>query len=320
MQRPANALVAGYSYLHSSMTKRHYVRGFPVAVSAELTNQCNLKCPECPTGSGTLRRPKGFMDISLFEKIISELGPYLYNINLHFQGEPMLHPDFFSFLEKCMDLNSVVSTNGHFITEENAGKIAMSGLRKLIISLDGMDSETYSLYRKNGDFVKIIEGIRDISAAKKRYSSGIRIVIQFLVSRHNENQIDKARAFARETGCELSLKSMQVIHEGSTGYWMPSDKRFRRYEKEDNGYALRNSLPDRCARAWLNPVVTWEGNVLPCCFDKDAGHIMGNLNEESFSEIWDGPRFRLFRKSILAGRYMNEICRNCTSGLRGVIT
>jgi radical SAM protein with 4Fe4S-binding SPASM domain len=66
---------------------------------------------------------------------------------------------------------------------------------------------------------------------------------------------------------------------------------------------------------WFNPVITWDGKVIPCCFDKDADHILGNINEDSFRKIWTGQRYTIFRKGILNGRKMTEICRNCTSGL-----
>ena len=79
------------------------------------------------------------MDIGLFKKVMNELAPYLYNVNLYFQGEPMLHPRFFSFLGNWKNSQTVVSTNGHFLSIENSEKIVRSGLNKLIISLDGMD-------------------------------------------------------------------------------------------------------------------------------------------------------------------------------------
>ena len=114
------------------------------------------------------------------------------------------------------------------------------------------------------------------------------------------------------------LKSMQIINTGNFKTWLPSDHRLSRYEKKSGEYSIKNPLPNRCARLWFNPVITWDGNVIPCCFDKNAGHIMGDLNEDTFRDIWNGPKYRIFRKSILSGRYMTEICRNCTSGLRGV--
>jgi radical SAM protein with 4Fe4S-binding SPASM domain len=99
---------------------------------------------------------------------------------------------------------------------------------------------------------------------------------------------------------------------------MPSESRFRRYKFKEGEYRIKSSLPDRCTRIWFTPVITWDGKVVPCCFDKDTEYIMGDLNQDSFAEIWNGPKYRIFRKSILSGRHMIEMCRNCTSGLRGV--
>jgi radical SAM protein with 4Fe4S-binding SPASM domain len=263
-------------------------------------------------------RNKGFMDIDLFKKIMQELGPYLYNVNLYFQGEPMLHPLFFSFLSDSQKRNTVVSTNGHFLSEESSVRIVRSGLSKLIISLDGLDQETYSQYRVNGDMKKVIDGVRNISAAKKKYGSSMKIELQFLVNKFNEHQVPAVRTLAKSIDARLRLKSMQIIDKADIGSWMPSEQRFRRYRHRNGAYELKSSMPDRCARLWFNPVITWDGKVVPCCFDKDAEYIMGDLNQGSFREIWDGPKYRIFRRSILSGRHMIDMCRNCTSGLRGV--
>lgn len=314
-----NALGAGYSYLQSSFSGNILQGGMPVALSIELTNCCNLKCPECNSGSGKMTREKGFMDAELFDKVIGELKPYLFNLNLYFQGEPMLHPQFFSFLEKAGKLRTLVSTNGHYLSRENASRIVSSGLHELVVSLDGMNQETYSAYRVNGDIEKVFEGIRNVAEAKRKGSSKIRLVIQFLVNRNNEHQLPEIKKYARKMNASLKLKSMQIIDNFSYLSWLPAIKKFRRYEIRDNEFVLRNRLPDRCSRLWFNPVITWDGKVLPCCFDKDAYHIMGDLNEESFRDIWNGPKYRSFRKSLLSGRYMIEICKNCTSGMTGVI-
>jgi radical SAM protein with 4Fe4S-binding SPASM domain len=315
-----NALSAGYSFLISSLTGRSIVSVMPVSVSAELTNYCNLNCPECSSGSGVMTRDRGYMDIDLFSKVISEISPYMLNINLYYQGESMLHPKFFTFLKKCTDINTTVSTNGHFLSEENAEMLVKSGLKKIIVSLDGFDQDTYTAYRKNGNIDKVLEGIQNISEAKKKNSSPIRLVIQFLVNRNNEHQIKDIRHYAHQMGASLKLKSMQVINKEKIGSWLPALRKYRRYEQDGNEYRIRNRFPDMCARLWLSPVISWDGKVLPCCFDKDAEHIMGDLNEDSFRDIWNGPRYRIFRKSILSDRKQIEICRNCTSGQRFIKT
>lgn len=316
--KPVNLFVSGYSYLKGSVTGKTQINGMPVSISTELTNNCNLNCPHCTSGSGIMLRKRGFMDIDLFKKIMKELNPYLYNVNLYFQGEPMLHPLFFSFVDNCLKTNAVVSTNGHYLTKDNSEKIVRSGLNKLIISLDGIDQKTYSVYRVNGSVKCVIEGLGNVANAKRRYNSSLKIEIQFLVNSFNEHQIPEISLLAKTLHASLNLKSMQVTDKADIHSWLPSDRRFRRYKIMDGEYSIKNSFPDRCARLWFNPVITWDGKVVPCCFDKNAEYVMGDLNQESFREIWDGPKYRVFRKSILTGRHKIEMCRNCTSGLRGV--
>lgn len=314
----ANFLLSVYSYLRSSFSGSPKVVGMPVFIGVELTNNCNLNCPECSSGSGQMQRERGFMDIGLFNKILNELGPYIFNINLYFQGEPMLHPSFFSFLEKARNIHTIVSTNGHFLSVENAEKIVKSGLNQLTISLDGLDQESYSAYRVGGCVDTVIKGIENISDAKEKFDSSLKVVIQLLVNRLNEPQIAQIKAFAKKRKVSLKLKSMQIINKDDFEQWLPLNERFRRYKLINKEFVLKNPLPDRCARLWLNPVVTWDGKVIPCCFDKDAEYVMGDLNSDLFRDIWDGPRYRIFRKNILSGRHTIDICRNCTSGLRGV--
>jgi radical SAM protein with 4Fe4S-binding SPASM domain len=316
--KTANALGSGSSFLLSSLIGRPLIYGMPVTISFELTNHCNLKCPECASGSGHMKRERGLMDIGLYEKVITELRPYLFNINLYFQGEPMMHPGFFSFTSFSENLKTVVSTNGHFLNSENSEKLAVSGVNKLIVSLDGMDQKVYSEYRRNGDLGKVINGIRSVAEARDRHHSTMKLELQFLVNRYNEHQLAEAERFAREMKADLKLKSMLVIDSQYAGTWMPSDKKFARYKNADGHYSIKNSLPSRCLRLWLNPVITWDGKVIPCCFDKDAEFVMGDLNKESFRSIWNGRQYSEFRKKILTGRNKIDICRNCTSGMKGI--
>jgi len=316
--KQANFFKAGFSYLGSSLGGYIKTDYMPLSIGTELTNYCNLHCPECSSGSDLMTRTRGFMNIELFDKVLLELSPYLYNINLYFQGEPMFHPLFFSFVENSRGINTIISTNGHFLSVGNSEKIVKSGLSKLIVSLDGLDQNTYSAYRRNGCVNTVLEGIKNVAEAKEKYSSLLKIEIQFIVSKLNEGQIPQVRKLARKFKSSLSLKSMQINAKEDIASWIPIKERFRRYKLKNGGYVIKNSLPDRCARLWLSPVITWDGKVLPCCFDKNAEYVMGDLNQDSFREIWNGPKYRIFRKSILTGRHMIEICRNCTSGLRGV--
>jgi radical SAM protein with 4Fe4S-binding SPASM domain len=321
IQNKINVAGAGFAFALSSLLRKPFVSRMPVSAGIELTNLCNLKCPECSSGSGLMKREKGFMKEELYEKIVSEAGKYLFNINLYFQGEPMMHPAFFRFIELSGKTGITVATNGHFLSKENCSKLVRSGISKLIVSLDGMDSDTYTIYRVNGDFEKVVNGIKNVSEEIIKTGSSLELEIQFLVNRYNESQIPGVRKFAKQVHSSLKLKSMQVINPARTEAWMPADEKFRRYSKKTGGAFIRkNSLNNHCFRLWMNPVITWDGKVIPCCFDKDADYIMGDLNESSFMEIWHGEKFKTFRNSVLNDRKNMEICRNCTTGLKGVST
>ena len=75
--------------------------------------------------------------------------------------------------------------------------MSRSGLNKLIISLDGIDQETYSAYRINGSVNSVIDGLKNITHARKKHNSSLKIEIQFLVNRFNEHQIPQIRQLAK---------------------------------------------------------------------------------------------------------------------------
>lgn len=316
LTKTGNIVNAGFSFSISSLTGKVTGRWMPVNLGVELTSYCNLRCPECHSGSGMITRPKGNMKTGLYERILKELGPYLVNINLYFQGEPMMHPEFTDFIRMSAGYNTTVSTNGHFLDRDISSFLAASGLGKIIISLDGMDPDTYGYYRHGGNFAKVMEGIGILLEAVKRNRSRLKIELQFLVNRANEKQIDDARSFARKTGAELRLKSMQVMNAEDYEKWLPENSLYSRYNLENGRAVIKNSLKNRCFRLWIHPVITWDGKVVPCCFDKDADYVMGDLEVSSFRDIWFGEKYMNFRKRILSDRRRTDICRNCTSGLK----
>jgi radical SAM protein with 4Fe4S-binding SPASM domain len=62
-------------------------------------------------------------------------------------------------------------------------------------------------------------------------------------------------------------------------------------------------------------VITWDGIVSPCCFDKDAKYKFGNIFVEKFKDIWTNNKYTNFRKAIIKNRKGIDICTNCTEGL-----
>lgn len=67
---------------------------------------------------------------------------------------------------------------------------------------------------------------------------------------------------------------------------------------------------------WRGSVITWDGLVVPCCFDKDATHRFGDVSTQHFKEVWKGERYNSFRQAILKSRKEIDICTNCTEGTK----
>ncbi len=311
-------------YLISRTTRRVYHWGHPVSLSIEPTNWCNLSCPECPSGMNQLTRDNGIMDNEFYQELVDHLSPALYYLNLYFQGEPYIHPQFAEMVRyaKSKKIYVSTSTNGHFLTPENARATIRSGLDKLIISLDGTDAESYEQYRVGGNFNKVIEGIKEIVSQKKECGSKKpAIILQFLVMKSNQHQVKQIIQLGKDLGVDrVKLKTAQFYQFKEGNPLMPDDPRFSRYKQiksdpeEHPRYEIRNRLPNHCFRMWGSGVVTWDGAVVPCCFDKDASHKMGNLNEMAFEKIWKNEAYLDFRKKILASRKSIDICTNCTEG------
>jgi len=316
----ANAITIAVSYLVSIGFKRVFVWGKPLSLTIEPTNFCNLHCPECPTGNNTTKRDKGYMSLLAYKKIIDQLSPWLLYHMIYFQGEPFMHPDIFSMIHYAHSKNiyTCTSTNGHFFTNKNAQKVIDSGLDKIIISVDGVTQETYEKYRKGGQLDKVITGIKTLADLKKKHQSHTpQIIIQFLVFRFNEHQIEDIKKLGKSIGADkVELKSAQIDAVKDKAYLLPHHKKYSRYKYERNHITIKNKLKNRCFRIWSTLVITWDGNVIPCCFDKNADYTLGNMHQKNILHLWHSTEFKNCRHQIINHRKSIKMCNNCTSGLR----
>ncbi|CAN5921570.1 hypothetical protein BH24BAC1_BH24BAC1_18160 [soil metagenome] len=318
-RRALNALQVTGSYLLSRLTGRSRHWGGPISVSMEPTTSCNLRCPECPSGLRSFTRPTGMLEEGLYQDVIDQLYQRLVYLIFYFQGEPYLHPRFLDMVRYASGkgIYTATSTNAHFLTDENARLTVASGLDRIIISIDGTTQETYAAYRVGGQLEKVLQGTRNLIKWKKQMRSRTPFVVfQFLVVRPNEHQIAEVKELARELGVDdVWLKTAQIYDYGQGSPLIPTIDYYSRYQPNGDGtWSLKNKLLNHCWKMWHSCVITWDGQVVPCCFDKDAGHPMGNLQTERFRALWRGKPYRQFREALLRSRTEIGMCRNCTEG------
>ena len=314
------AKVLGSFYL-SRLLRKPLQWGYPVSVSFEPTTSCNLRCPECPSGLRAFTRPTGMLENDFFRKTIDEIHKELLYLIFYFQGEPYLNPAFLEMVKYAHDkkIYTATSTNAHYLNDEVAKKTVESGLDRLIISIDGTTQDVYQQYRVGGNLEKVLEGTRNIIKWKRMLKSKTPFVFfQFLVVKPNEHQVESIKKLAKETGVdEVRFKTAQVYeYETDPNQLIPSIDKFSRYKKNEDGtYIAKNKLANRCWKLHHANVITWDGLVVPCCFDKDATHQLGNLKNQSFKEIWHNDNYKQFRHELTKSRKNIDICANCSEGV-----
>lgn len=307
------------SYYLTRIFQKPIQWGLPVTISLEPTTACNLRCPECPSGLRAFTRETGNLREDFFRKTVDELHRELLWLIFYFQGEPYINPKFLDMVRyaRSKGLYTITSTNGHFLNDENARKTIESGLDRLIISIDGLTQESYEQYRIGGKLDNVIQGARNVVKWKKQLKSRTpHIIFQFLVVRHNEHEIEGVYQLAKEIGVdEVKLKTAQVYDYENGNPLIPTQEKYARYQQRRDGrWELKRTPGNSCWKLWHSCVITWDGLVVPCCFDKDALHRLGDLKKARFREVWHNEAYRQFRIKLLQGREQIDICSNCSEG------
>ena len=259
------------------------------------------------------------LEDGFFRKMIDELHKDTLYLTFYFQGEPYLNPSFLDMVKYASSkgIYTATSTNAHYLDDAKARKTVESGLSRLIISIDGATQETYQSYRVGGKLDKVLEGAKNIVKWKKELRSKTpHVIFQFLVVKPNEHQIEDVKKLAQEIGAdEVKLKTAQVYEYENGNELIPADEKYSRYRKQADGtYGIKNSMDNHCWKLWSSCVITWDGLVVPCCFDKDASHRMGDLKKTSFAQVWKNGAYNNFRSAVLRSRSEIDICKNCTEG------
>ena len=306
---------------------RPIVWGRPFMMMVEPTNICNLRCPLCPSGNGQMTRARGTMELEAFQRLIDDVGGHLLLLMLWNQGEPFINKQFTEMVRYAHGrrIPTMTSTNGHFIrTIEEARAVVEAGLDEMIISFDGVDQETYARYRVGGRIERVFEGTRLMARAKEELGSSTPLLnLQFIVFRHNEDDLATAERLALELGADKFLvKTAQIYDVAEADLFLPETEEFRRYEDVGSGDLKVKGQPARgCKVLWYSSMVNWNGDVAPCCFDKDVDFGMGAAaNGLPFDDIWKGRAYMDFRGRLLRDRTGIDMCRNCSEGYKGMFS
>lgn len=302
-------------------SRQERLAGYPYWMVLDPSSICNLSCPFCPTGQKRNSRSKAVMSFDNFKKIIDEIGLYLIHIDFCNWGEPLLNRDIFKMIEyaKQFKIDTKIDTNLNQLGEQEAEDLILSGLDRLIVSIDGATAQTYSKYRVGGDFDKVIVNLKLLLEKRSQLRrSSPHISWQFLVFRHNEHEIDTVKRLGEDLGVDhVGISKAFIGHKD----WIPLNPAFSNYDQEkaagpENEFTsdFFNQPQERfCSWPWEAIVINANGSVSPCCSVEDEKDDFGNIFKTPFKEIWNNDKYTKARGFIkgAAGIEDNNICLGC---------
>ena len=283
--------------------RRDRVVGMPYRYNIDPTNVCNLRCPLCPTGLGTLQRDGGKMDFEDYKKIVDQIAPYACILELYNWGEPFLHPQIFDMIRYASERNIFVrlSSNLNHFDRAMAEKTVASGLDALIVSVDGATEATYQKYRRRGQLSKVVRNIELLMEARRQAESRLPYVtLRMLVNRHNEHEIEDVRRMATELGVDVFTTGALFVNTADreqAGEWLPQDECLSYYDYSAG--ELQNVW--HCADLWEAMVINWDGGLPPCCWVQNAENDFDDALARPLKDIWNDAAYVSSRRVFSLG-------------------
>jgi radical SAM protein with 4Fe4S-binding SPASM domain len=288
----------------------------PVHITIEPTNACNLECPVCETGNGSMARPTGLMKQDRFEALIDQLAPHMSVLMFYFMGEPFLNKRAYEMIRYARQKGIYVETcsNGDFV---DADGVIYSDVNDISFQIGGMTQETHEIYRVKGNLARVqLNLMALVEARKKNSQSNVKINVGFVVMKHNEHEVPAFLKWAEEIGVDQANvidPCVRTVSEGKD--LLPEDRRYWFYDEEafERGILKPKHLPNNeCTWIWNSVSINWDGSVVPCCRDPNGKHVFGNVFEKPLREIWNGRSMRDFRKKIVSDQRGIDICELCS--------
>ena len=324
--RVSNALRC---YVNYALSRLGLVRitHLPLFVSVEPAAVCQLRCPACPVGRRSLQPSavsrQSFMSLDVWHRVLSEIRDTTLVVQFYFQGEPLLNKDLPQMIKEAHEagLYTIVSTNAQAMTEQMAENLVTAGLDRIIVSMDGLSEASYNAYRIGGSLEKTKEALGFLRKAKEKfqisYPKGtiisnfkFQIELQCLRLKTNEHEWAQFKRQYKTLGADRLVFKTAQLYDYTHGHpLMPSDKRYSRYVLGKDGVYHRKKVGKGCFRVWSGAVITTNGDVLPCCYDKAHAHAYGNIMVSSLKDLFGNEKATAFRKAAL--NEQPQICQEC---------
>ena len=294
-------------YKSLNYDRNGYLPDFPLTVTLELVNRCNLDCVMCYTVNHAER--KSTLGIPNIETILAECEKHdLPALVIGLGSEPLLFKGIKDVIAKALEANVMdlfLGTNGVLLTEDIAEFLVESQVARVEISLDAATPETYEKVRGKNELERIEGNIRRLIDIRKARNSTLPVIrltfcVQELNYRERRAFLDKWRDLVDYVDFQMMVDHSDIDELRGSGTVANVDE----MELESTHCAY----PFNSLHVWAN------GNITPCCtfFAKSDELILGNVANMKLEEAWNCNKISTIRAELLSGN-VRDVCRVCLS-------
>lgn len=297
-------------------------RKMPATVRIDASTLCQLKCEGCGFQQSNHRGlGGGYLKLADFEGFLHN-NPQVKRVELSNYGELFLNPELVSILKCAFEhnvfLEARMGVNFNTVSEEQLSALVDYQFRFLSISIDGASQETYSQYRRGGNYDRVIDNIRRLQRVKSEHGSRFpELSWQYVINQYNEEDIAMAKEMAKELNIPIVFKlnfmksykpAREELIRKETGLECLTRNEYLRRHKEPY-------LSEDCLQFFYDPQFNWDGALIGCCriendlFENNLfkDGLKKSLNAEAFVK----SKELLLQKHPYKGRYQDLPCWNC---------
>lgn len=286
------SFVKTFNLIHSLLcwlVNKVEIKTKPAILRVEISRKCEVNCLYC-----TEKKEDIFYPLDLYKKVIDELKEYLFLVSLYEIGEPLENKSIVEYIKyaRSQKIGTIISTNLSVIrSDEFWRELVLSGLDRIIVSIDGISPEVYNIYRRKGDLILVLSNLEKILFYKRQLRSGLIIEWQMINFPWNVSEQKTAREYAKEIGCN-SFRIIEEVTQVRTGYI-------------NSGYKRQKN----CVLPYFTFNITAYNKVRSCTRIYNESMVIGDLNLNTLSEIWNGSEIRNIRsQSLIQSR---AGCKTC---------
>jgi len=299
--------------------RRKKIKG-PLRIQIQTVSGCNADCLMCPHGKSGGKRSIQLMNDELYSKILRELklSGSTCNVILMLQNEPLLDRKLAYRIQTAKEILgpktriSIVS-NGSMLTAARIDEIIKAGVDSIDISIDAYTEETFNIIRPGLNFQAVTNNTRLLLQRRKN----VQVTVRMLRLPQNRSEEDDFVQYWKSFGAEILFCST-TNRAGTLDNFHQLELNDSENFREKLKKLLRGFNPP-CHHPFHSLNVLWDGRVILCCHDWAPREVIGNMQEDSLSQIWNSRRLNYYRDLLMDWRWgETQVCHDCSvvSGLQ----